>query len=1069
MLADFVSSLLSWFLSTFALLQDLLLSLPRFRRLVLWANERQYRELVAAALRAPSEGEAEGYYVDPQAKQTLQFAGLHALSKYLSADEVLAPAVLLPPVSRVLLTSEERHSGKLLEAMVGRLLVVDQMLIASLAGLAFSRPPETFLPALGGGGGSGGRGSGAGSLQTKLEVAWEALDDAVSQLEQPTVVLLKCVDQLLCGSWEAHDAFNEVLGSPEMLALKGPGPRAPVVLVGACTLCESGASVARTASSGGADGAPGEAEDSGADGDGDGRTAGRGGRGGGGIRGMFGGLGRSDELDLDDELGLGSLLLSLGKLASESRPNPRSLLPKLFPTRVKLQPPPPGPLAVRHQQRMHQDQARAMEEENYRAAAAVAAGTGVSLPPKSSGLYEAPRGWPYSRQEWGKVLSWACAVENVRRKQRRMLAEAQVGSGDNGAGDGLRARRASGMRRALSSGAADGASSHTSELGADGLCSPLLDTQGPVPGSSGGSGSGGTLAAYLGLGLGWLASSASSGELTGWLSPWHVARTALALPRAALALLGRCLRGALGLPRPWAPGGAVNVGEEAERRAGELDLAAQQPSADEAEPAELEAAVAEHGSLGGGGSGGFGTLALCEQSLRYGLGMLQRNGGGVKGGVAPENSYERQLLGEVLVPEDCGAGFSEARRGGKGGVGALAEAKRALREAVQLPLQHPELFAGGALAHPSKGVLLFGPPGTGKTLLARAAAAECGAAFLPINPSSVASKWFGDSRAGARVPRQQPACAAARAPRLAVQHCRQLKRSARAAPKVRYIRATFSLAAKLAPCVIFIDEVDALLGRRSSREHEALREMKNEVMNLWDGIRGQGAGGARVLVLAATNRPFDLDEAVLRRFTHRVLVPLPDRGAREEVLRVVLAGERLAADVDLSRLAEQTEGFSGSDLRQLCIQAAMLPVREFLEAEGKSKAGASASSSGAGGGGASGSGAAAAAAGEGEGAAGPGPGSPHALAAAAPPKQRGSLARLDSLLRQADNIAGQVAEPKAALRPVCASDFEQARKEVTASVDPDSSTVQELKQWNERYGTSSGKKAPADPRLSYFM
>ena len=102
-------------------------------------------------------------------------------------------------------------------------------------------------------------------------------------------------------------------------------------------------------------------------------------------------------------------------------------------------------------------------------------------------------------------------------------------------------------------------------------------------------------------------------------------------------------------------------------------------------------------------------------------------------------------------------------------VGALADAKAALREAVQLPLHHPELFTGGALARPAKGVLLFGPPGTGKTLLARAAAAECGAAFLPLSPSSVASKWFGDS--------------------------------------VRYIRAAFSLAAKLTPCVVFIDEV----------------------------------------------------------------------------------------------------------------------------------------------------------------------------------------------------------------------------------------------------------------------
>lgn len=126
--------------------------------------------------------------------------------------------------------------------------------------------------------------------------------------------------------------------------------------------------------------------------------------------------------------------------------------------------------------------------------------------------------------------------------------------------------------------------------------------------------------------------------------------------------------------------------------------------------------------------------------------------------------------------------------------------KDVLREVVQFPLQYPDLFQAGSLATHSKGVLLFGPPGTGKTLLARAVASECGASFLAIHPSAVASKWLGDG--------------------------------------VRYIKAAFSLAQKMAPCVIFLDEVDALLSRRNSHhEHEALREMKNEAMAQWDGIR----------------------------------------------------------------------------------------------------------------------------------------------------------------------------------------------------------------------------------------
>ena len=249
--------------------------------------------------------------------------------------------------------------------------------------------------------------------------------------------------------------------------------------------------------------------------------------------------------------------------------------------------------------------------------------------------------------------------------------------------------------------------------------------------------------------------------------------------------------------------------------------------------------------------------------------------------------------------------------------------------------------------------------------------------------------------------------------------------------------------------------------------------------------------------------PPALLQAVLRRFTQRILIPLPDRTARQEVLRVILAGERLAPDVSLARLAEETEGFSGSDLRQLCTQAAMRPVREFMEAEGKSSGsgggagsavragGGAGAGSGEGGGGGSGgeaeargggrgvlgppgnasmvAEAAAAAAATasaaaralppgdegtappgGEGAEGPSP--PGSQAAKQPVQQPAQeqqqqqslvlLPHLDSLLRQAERIAGGVGAHKAELRPVSAVDFEAARKEVTPSVDPDSATVQ---------------------------
>lgn len=213
-----------------------------------------------------------------------------------------------------------------------------------------------------------------------------------------------------------------------------------------------------------------------------------------------------------------------------------------------------------------------------------------------------------------------------------------------------------------------------------------------------------------------------------------------------------------------------------------------------------------------------------------------------------------------------------------------------------LPLQRPELFAKGALTKGCKGVLLFGPPGTGKTLLAKAVATEAGANFINITASNITSKWFGDAE--------------------------------------KLTRAAFSTARKLAPSVIFVDEVDSLLGARGGAyENEAARKMKTEFMSCWDGLKSSDA--ERVLVLAATNRPFDLDEAVIRRMPRRILVGLPDAANREKILQIILRDEDLAAGFDFGAVANMTDGYSGSDLKNLCVAAAYRPIRELLDEEAK--------------------------------------------------------------------------------------------------------------------------------------
>jgi hypothetical protein len=193
----------------------------------------------------------------------------------------------------------------------------------------------------------------------------------------------------------------------------------------------------------------------------------------------------------------------------------------------------------------------------------------------------------------------------------------------------------------------------------------------------------------------------------------------------------------------------------------------------------------------------------------------------------PDNEFEKRIRPEVIPASEIGVTFDD--------IGALADIKESLQELVMLPLRRPDLFKGGLLK-PCRGILLFGPPGTGKTMLAKAIANDAGASFINVSMSTITSKWFGEDE--------------------------------------KNVRALFSLAAKVAPTIIFVDEVDSMLGQRArSGEHEAMRKIKNEFMSHWDGLLSKS--GERVLVLAATNRPFDLDEAIIRRFERRSIQTLP--------------------------------------------------------------------------------------------------------------------------------------------------------------------------------------------------
>ncbi|KDO27843.1 hypothetical protein SPRG_07116 [Saprolegnia parasitica CBS 223.65] len=219
-------------------------------------------------------------------------------------------------------------------------------------------------------------------------------------------------------------------------------------------------------------------------------------------------------------------------------------------------------------------------------------------------------------------------------------------------------------------------------------------------------------------------------------------------------------------------------------------------------------------------------------------------------------------------------------------IAGLHFAKKCVNELVIWPMARPDIFTG--LRSLPKGLLLFGPPGTGKTLIGKAIATQSGATFFSISASSLTSKWIGEGE--------------------------------------KLVRTLFAVAAVKQPSVIFIDEIDSLLTQRSSTENEASRRMKTEFLVQLDGAGTKSKD--IILVVGATNRPQELDEAARRRFVKRLYIPLPSAEARlDMVLRLLAKNKHRLEQVDMDYIVERTRGFSGADVRALCTEAAMGPIR----------------------------------------------------------------------------------------------------------------------------------------------
>ena len=244
---------------------------------------------------------------------------------------------------------------------------------------------------------------------------------------------------------------------------------------------------------------------------------------------------------------------------------------------------------------------------------------------------------------------------------------------------------------------------------------------------------------------------------------------------------------------------------------------------------------------------------------------------------------------EVKVSDKPAANKGDVPKVSYDDIGGLGDAVKKIREMVELPLRHPELFKRLGVEAP-KGVLLHGPPGTGKTMLAKAVAGETSSNFVSIGGPEIVSKFYGESEGK--------------------------------------LREIFKEAEENAPSIIFIDEIDSIAPKREEVTGEEERRIVAQLLSLMDGLNSRG----KVVVIGATNRPNSIDEALRRpgRFDREIEIGIPDRNGRHEILLIHTRGMPLADDVDLDWLSDKTHGYSGADLSALTKEAAMAALRRVL-------------------------------------------------------------------------------------------------------------------------------------------